>query len=196
MHSSNLFDAPIEDFLTRVGDASPEPGAGAVAALTAGAATGLVEMAARATELEWREAIAVAGQARALRRRLGATADANAEAYRAARAALAQTRAGGARGGSGSFTATMTTSAELLVDLASAAADVAVLGAETAERCVSDLRPDAAAAVALAEAAVRSAAVLARANLVTGGPSGTTDEALAALEHAAASALRRVLDGA
>ncbi len=195
MQPSTLFEAPIEDFLTRVGDASPEPGAGAVAALTAGAAAGLVEMAARATELEWREAIAVAAQAKALRRRLGAIADGNAEAYRAARAALAQTRAGGARG-SGSFTATMTTSAELLVDLASAAADVAVLGAETAERCVPDLRPDAAAAVALADAAVRSAAVLARANLVTGGPSGTTDEALAALERAAASALRRVVDGA
>ena len=58
-----------------------------------------------------------------------------------------------------------------------------------------DLRPDAAAAVALADAAVRAAAVLARANLVTGGPSGSTDEALAAVERLAASALRRVVDG-
>ncbi len=194
MHSTHLFDAPIDVFLTRVGDASPEPGAGAVAALTAGAAAGLVEMAARATAPDWRDAIATAAQAKALRRRLVATADANAEAYRAARAALAQTRTGSTRGG-GSFTATMTTSAELLVDLASAAADVAVLGAETAERCVPDLRPDAAAAVALADAAVRAAAVLARANLVTGGPSGSTDEALAAVERLAASALRRVVDG-
>ena len=194
MHSTHLFDAPIDVFLTRVGDASPEPGAGAVAALTAGAAAGLVEMAARATAPDWRDAIATAAQAKALRRRLVATADANAEAYRAARAALAQTRTGSTRGG-GCFTATMTTSAELLVDLASAAADVAVLGAETAERCVPDLRPDAAAAVALADAAVRAAAVLARANLVTGGPSGSTDEALAAVERLSAAALRRVVDG-
>lgn len=195
MHPAHLFDVPIDVFLTRVGDASPEPGAGAVAALTAGAAAGLVEMAARATEPDWRDAIATAAQAKALRRRLVATADANAEAYRAARHALAQTRSATTRGGGGSFTATMTTSAELLVDLASAAADVAVLGAETAERCVPDLRPDAAAAVALADAAVRAAAVLARANLVTGGPSGSTDEALAAVERLAASALRRVADG-
>jgi formiminotetrahydrofolate cyclodeaminase len=194
MHTTHLFDAPIDVFLTRVGDASPEPGAGAVAALTAGAAAGLVEMAARATAPDWRDAIATAAQAKALRRRLVATADANAEAYRAARAALAQTRTGSTRGG-GCFTATMTTSAELLVDLASAAADVAVLGAETAERCVPDLRPDAAAAVALADAAVRAAAVLARANLVTGGPSGSTDEALAAVERLSAAALRRVVAG-
>jgi formiminotetrahydrofolate cyclodeaminase len=196
MHPTHLFDAPIDVFLTRVGDASPEPGAGAVAALTAGAAAGLVEMAARATEPDWGDAIATAAQAKALRRRLVSTADANAEAYRAARHALAQTRTGTTRGGGGSFTATMTISAELLVDLASAAADVAVLGAETAERCVPDLRPDAAAAVALADAAVRAAAVLARANLVTGGPSGSTDEALVAVERLAASALRRVTDGA
>jgi methenyltetrahydrofolate cyclohydrolase len=194
MDTTHLFDAPIDVFLTRVGDASPEPGAGAVAALTAGAAAGLVEMAARATAPDWRDAIATAAQAKALRRRLVATADANAEAYRAARAALAQTRTGSTRGG-GCFTATMTTSAELLVDLASAAADVAVLGAETAERCVPDLRPDAAAAVALADAAVRAAAVLARANLVTGGPSGSTDEALAAVERLSAAALRRVVAG-
>ena len=57
--------------------------------------------------------------------------------------------------------------------------------------CNPDLRADVVAAVVLAEAALRAAAVLARSNLVAGSvPFG--DDQLAAIEHASALALRRI----
>jgi formiminotetrahydrofolate cyclodeaminase len=183
----------LDRFLVRVGDSSPEPGAGAAAALVAAAAAGLVEMAARATPVGWRDAPAVVAQAKALRLRLTAAADANTEAYRAARFALAATRVGGAGEQPGRLEEDLTAAAERLVDVASAAADTAVLAADAAERCLSDLRPDVVAAIALATGAVHATAVLARTNLVAGSPTGPVEAALVLAERACADAQRRVL---
>ena len=68
------------------------PGAGAIAALNAAAAAALVELAARATELEqWPEAAGAAAQARRLRERLVPLAREDAEA-RERRVSAARTR--------------------------------------------------------------------------------------------------------
>jgi methenyltetrahydrofolate cyclohydrolase len=136
------------------------PGAGAMAALGAASAAGLVELAARATELEhWPEAAGAAAQARRLRERLVPLARQDAEAYQAAVAQLQE------RDDDFSLGEALARAADIPLEIADHAENVAALAAEAAAHANPDLRADAAAAAALALGAAWAAAKLVEVNL-------------------------------
>jgi methenyltetrahydrofolate cyclohydrolase len=136
------------------------PGAGAIAALNAAAAAALVELAARATELEqWPEAAGAAAQARRLRERLVPLAREDAEAYQAAVAQLQERHDDFALGEA------LARAADIPLEIADHAENVSALAAEAAAHANPDLRADAAAAAALALGAAWAAAKLVEVNL-------------------------------
>ena len=136
------------------------PGAGAIAALSAASAAALVELAARATELEqWPEAAGAAAQARRLRERLVPLAREDAEAYQAAVAQLQEHEDDFALGEA------LARAADIPLEIADHAENVSALAAEAAVHANPDLRADAAAAAALALGAAWAAAKLVEVNL-------------------------------
>jgi formiminotetrahydrofolate cyclodeaminase len=155
------------ELLDRLAAEGPTPGAGAVAALTAGMAAGLVGMVAGAS-LSWGEAPAVAAQATALRRRLAPLAAANAQAYEDALASLALPESVHPDARSHAIVTALDRAADIPLRIVGAANDVAFLAAEAAHWGEPALRPDATAAALLAAGAARSAAHLVEVNLATG----------------------------
>jgi methenyltetrahydrofolate cyclohydrolase len=136
------------------------PGAGAIAALSAASAAALVELAARATELEqWPEAAGAAAQARRLRERLVPLAREDAEAYQAAVARLQ------AHDDDFALGEALARAADIPLEIADHAENVSALAAEAAAHANPDLRADAAAAAALALGAAWAAAKLVEVNL-------------------------------
>ena len=136
------------------------PGAGAVAALNAAAAASLVELAARATDAsEWAEAAGAAAQARKLRDRLVPLARQDAEAYQEAVAKLKE------RGDDFALGEALAKAADIPLEIAEHAENVAGLAAEAADRATGDVRADASAAAALALGAASAAAKLVEVNL-------------------------------
>jgi methenyltetrahydrofolate cyclohydrolase len=136
------------------------PGAGAIAALNAAAAAALVELAARATELdEWPEAAGAAAQAKRLRERLVPLARLDAEAYQEAVEKLKD------RGDDFALGEALARAADLPLEIADHAENVSALAAEAAAHAKADLRADAAAAAALALGAAWAAAKLVEVNL-------------------------------
>jgi formiminotetrahydrofolate cyclodeaminase len=136
------------------------PGAGAIAALQAAAAAALVELAARATDsVAWADAAGAAAQARRLRERLVPLARRDAEAYQAA---VAQLRG---RGDDFALGKALARAADLPLEIADHAENVAALAAEASVHAHPELRADAAAAAALALGAAWAAAKLVEINL-------------------------------
>jgi formiminotetrahydrofolate cyclodeaminase len=136
------------------------PGAGAIAALSAASAAALVELAARATDTEaWPEAAGAAAQAHKLRERLVPLARRNAEAYQTAVAQLRD------RGDDFALGEALARAADLPLEIADHAENVAALAAEAAARAHPEVRADAAAAAALALGAAWAAAKLVEVNL-------------------------------
>jgi methenyltetrahydrofolate cyclohydrolase len=136
------------------------PGAGAIAAVSAASAAALVELAARATELEaWPEAAGAAAQAKRLRERLIPLAREDAEAYQAAVAQLQD------RDDDFTLGEALARAADIPLEIADHAENVGALAAEAAARANADLRADAAAAAALALGAAWAAAKLVEVNL-------------------------------
>ncbi len=157
------------------------PGAGAIAALNAAAAAALVELAARATELEqWPEAAGAAAQARRLRERLVPLAREDAEAYQAAVAQLQERHDDFALGEA------LARAADIPLEIADHAENVSALAAEAAIHANADLRADAAAAAALALGAAWAAAKLVEVNLAM----HSDDPRLARAQKIAAGATR------
>jgi methenyltetrahydrofolate cyclohydrolase len=136
------------------------PGAGAIAGLTAASAAALVELAARATDGEdWPEAAGAAAQARKLRDRLVPLARQDAEAYQAAVGQLQE------RGDDFALGEALARAADVPLEIADHAENVAALASEAAARANPDLRADASAAAALALGAAWAAAKLVEVNL-------------------------------
>jgi methenyltetrahydrofolate cyclohydrolase len=157
------------------------PGAGAVAALSAASAAALVELAARATELEqWPDAAGAAAQARRLRERLVPLAREDAEAYQAAVAQLQEHDDDFALGEA------LARAADIPLEIADHAENVSALAAEAAAHANPDLRADAAAAAALALGAAWAAAKLVEINLAM----HSEDARLARARQIAAGATR------
>ena len=157
------------------------PGAGAIAALNAAAAAALVELAARATELEqWPEAAGAAAQARRLRERLVPLAREDAEAYQAAVAQLKEHDDDFALGEA------LARAADIPLEIADHAENVSALAADAAIHANADLRADAAAAAALALGAAWAAAKLVEINLAM----RSDDPRLARARQIAAGATR------
>src|SRR5919204_5106230 len=190
----DLLELPVEELLERLASEAPTPGAGAVAALTAAMAAGLVGMVASASP-EWGESRAANAQAQALRRRLGPLAAANAEAYQLALESLTLPEDMAPEVRSFTIQQALGRAAAEPLRIAAAAADVALLAAEVAERCEPALRPDATVAAVLAGGSARAAAHLVEINLTTTAedPRVVNAQAIAA---AASETAVRLLDSA
>jgi formiminotetrahydrofolate cyclodeaminase len=137
------------------------PRAGAIAGEVIAAAATIAQSGARRSADGWEEAGGTSAQAAALRQRALRLAEADVEAFTAARAALA------AKAGDHELGAALNLAAELPIALAAAAADAAALAAEVAEHAVADVRADAAAAAVLAAAAAQAVLHLVEINLST-----------------------------
>jgi len=148
------------------------PGAGSIAAISAAAAASLVELAARATSSDdWPEAPGAAAQATRLRQRLVPLARRDAEAYQDAVAHLQEL------GDDFALGEALALAADIPLEIAEHAENVAALAAEAAAHATPDVRADAAAAAALALGAAWAAAKLVEVNLAVRGEDPRLDRA-------------------
>ena len=153
-------------------------------------AAALVTMVARGST-DWADGAGIASQARALRSRLTKLGNDDAAAFEHVIVTM-RNRVGTPEQHDHALGAALVKAAEVPLQIAEAAADVAELAALAAVEGSPQLRPDATAAATLAEAAVRAATHLVEINLATvaGDHHSKRAEALAA---AAAGARFRAL---
>jgi formiminotetrahydrofolate cyclodeaminase len=154
---AGLAVARLQDALAEPG---PGPAGGSASALAATMAAGLVRLVARVSG-DWVDAPGVAAQASALGDRALALADDDHRVYARAMAELASSGRDAALG------AALRRAAEVPLQIAETAADVAILAALAAQEGSETVRADASTAAALAEAATVSAAQLVHVNLAT-----------------------------
>ena len=164
-------------------ESGPGPAGGSAAALATTMASGLVRLVARVSH-EWEEAPGIAAQAAALGDRSLVLAD---DDHRAYARAVEQLRAPER---DASLGRALRRAAEIPVQIAETAADVAALAALAARDGHDSVRGDAWAAAALAEAASVAAARLVHVNLSTRPDDALTTRAEMAAQ--AASAAREV----
>ena len=179
-------DGPLDRFLDELEAPAPSPCGGTAAAAAAAMAASLVTMVARGSRT-WSDGAGIAAQARALRARLRMLGDQDAEAF-AQVLAIMRSTAGTTEERDVVLGEALVQAAEVPLAIAEAAADVAELAALAAAAGSPHLRPDATAAAALAEAAVRAAAHLVEINLAT--VAGDQHSARAELLAAAAAGAR------
>jgi formiminotetrahydrofolate cyclodeaminase len=151
---------PVSQLQDVLAESGPGPAGGSAAALAATMAAGLVRLVARVSD-EWADAPGVAAQASALGDRALALADDDHRVYAQSMAQLASPERDTALG------AALRRAAEVPLQIAETAADVAILASLAAEEGSETVRADAWAAAALAEAATVSAARLVHVNLAT-----------------------------
>jgi formiminotetrahydrofolate cyclodeaminase len=157
---TSLLDQRVADLLDAVAAREPAPGGGAVAALAAALAAGLVSMADRFSDTG-------AERPEQLRAAAAVLADADAAAYDGYLRAARSARASGDRDAVRSALDTATDVPLAVLDIA---AEVARLAIAVATDGNQRLRGDATAAVLMASAAAEIAAVLARENVGAGDP--------------------------
>jgi methenyltetrahydrofolate cyclohydrolase len=157
---TSLLDLRVADLLDAVAAREPAPGGGAVAALAAALAAGLVSMVTRFSETG-------AERPEELRAAAAVLADADAAAYdgylRAARSARVSGDRAAAR-------AALDAATDVPLAVLDVAAEVARLAVAVAADGNQRLRGDATAAVLVASAAAEIAAVLVRENVGAGDP--------------------------
>jgi methenyltetrahydrofolate cyclohydrolase len=147
-----------------VAEREPAPSGGAVAAITAASAAGLVAMAARFSP-EMTGAEDVARRADALRAELGQLADEDARAYAAVLEAYRRERDAQR---SGAIRQALEGAADVPLAVAERAREVGQLGVRVLQEGNRNLRGDAGTAVLVAHGAARSAALLVRLNVLLG----------------------------
>jgi formiminotetrahydrofolate cyclodeaminase len=182
----------VDDLLDAIEAPAPSPCGGSAAALAAAMGASLVALVARQSPA-WTDARGVAAQAAALRARLVTLAAEDVRAYAAAVQALSAAGEGESR--DHLLGLALSHAADVPLAIARTAADVAELAALAAVHGKDGLKPDAATAATLAEAASRSAARLVEVNLAT-LPGDERHGAAAAAADAAADARRRALTDA
>jgi formiminotetrahydrofolate cyclodeaminase len=162
-------------------------------------AAGLVAMVATSSRSEWGEAGGAAAQANTLRERVAPLAQRNVEAYASAIARL-RTAEDAPKPEPGSdpsqdLGALLDRAAQIPLEIAEAAVDVASLAAVVAERGNQSLRADAVAAALLAQGVARTAATLVEVNLGTteSDPRVINVRSLAGSANAAAERARTTL---
>jgi formiminotetrahydrofolate cyclodeaminase len=173
--AQRLLDRSLADVLAAL--ASPHEiagGGGPAAALTAAAAAALTAKAARASRGTWIDAGGAIGRAEALRAQTQALIDLDADAYQRAYSILLRTEPASAYGGptgpgagplpsdtrERALDDSLKHAADMPLAIAEAASEIAQVAAEVAAAGSRATRPDALAAVALAESAASSAALL------------------------------------
>jgi len=161
----------VGDFCDTISAETSAPGGGSVAAVVGAMGASLTAMAARFSKEQWEDAAGAVAQAEALKARLLPLADEDARAYETVLLALRMPRdvdvdvdddVRDAAIGDALSRAT-----DVPLAIAEASLDVATLACELAERGNPNLHGDAAAAVFLSEAAVRTCANLVEINLAT-----------------------------
>ena len=176
---TSLLDLRVADLLDAVAAREPAPGGGAVAALAAALAAGLVSMADRIYETS-------AERPEELRAAAAVLADADAVAYdgylRAARSARASGDRAAAR-------AALDAATDVPLAVLDVAAEVSQLAAAVTADGNQRLRGDATAAVLMASAAAEIAAVLVRENVGATDPRAVSAAARAAEVRALAESV-------
>ena len=153
-------------------------------------AAALVTMVGRGSS-SWPEGAGIAAQARALRARLTALGEDDASAFEHVLVTM-RNRAGTPEQRDFALGTALIQAAEVPLQIGEAAADVAELAAIAATDGAPHLRPDAAAAAVMAEAAVRAATHLVEINLAV-VPGDRHSESAARLAAAAVAARERAL---
>jgi formiminotetrahydrofolate cyclodeaminase len=181
---AEFLDQRLTELLDDIASETPAPGGGAVAGVVVAMAAGLVAMAARFSQRHWEDAADVVERAEALRRRCAPLAPADAQAYEEVLTAFRLPKDLEPEVRNAAIGNALARAAEIPLEIAKEASDIAVLGALVAAHGNPNLRGDAVAGAVLAEAGARVAANLVEINL------GTTerDERIArAHEHVAAA---------
>jgi formiminotetrahydrofolate cyclodeaminase len=150
---TNLPRQPLGEFLDAVAEATPAPGGGSSAAVAAGLAAALVEMAAQIASAQ-----EAAAGARALRARALKLAEEELSSY----APVLEARTAAER------MAALAAASEPPTAVAETAAEVAELGLEVASAASAAVRGDALTGVVLAEAAASAAVRLVEINVGSG----------------------------
>jgi methenyltetrahydrofolate cyclohydrolase len=160
--TSEYLDLPLREFLDLLASDAPAPGGGSVAAVAVALAAGLSGMAARLSAGQLADAGGLADRADAARQMVAPLAGADAEsygrvldAYREPESETRRERVSGALSGA----------TDVPLAVAEVGNEVAGIAARLVEEGNPNLEGDAIAAVLLAEAGVRTAAVLAEINL-------------------------------
>jgi formiminotetrahydrofolate cyclodeaminase len=151
-------------------------------------AAGLVAKAARISQEGWAEASGVIVQADSLRRRVSPLAQTDADAYRKALETMRAPAETDPERRDAEIAGALSDAADVPLEIAEVAADVAALGALVAERGNEALRAEAAAGAALAEASARIAALLVEINLAVAPEDERISRAKRLADEAAASA--------
>jgi len=183
----------LDAFLSELEAPAPSPCGGTAAAVTAAMAAALVTMVARGSSA-WSDGAGIAAQAKVLRTRLTALGTEDAIAFEAVLVKMRE-RAGTAEQRDLALGEALLRAAEVPLQIGEAAADVAELAALVAAEGAPNLRPDAVAATALAEAAVRAATHLVEINLAV-VPGDRHAQRASQLAAAAAAARERALGAA
>jgi formiminotetrahydrofolate cyclodeaminase len=165
--SGSYLEFDLGTFLRATAEKQPAPGGGTVAAITVAAAAALAAMVARFSET-LPESAELSLAADRLRERAAQLSDADAQAYGAVIEAYAQRRKGDPERGEATVRAALTRATEIPLQIAETGSDVAALAVRLLELGNRNLTGDAYTAACLADAAVRSAALLVQINARTG----------------------------
>ena len=180
----------LDRFLDELEAPAPSACGGTAAAAAAAMAAALVTMVARGSA-DWADGAGIASQARALRSRLTTLGDDDAAAFEHVIVTM-RDRSGTPEQRDFALGEALVRAAEVPLEIAETAADVAELAALAAAEGSPRLQPDATAAATLAEAAVRAATHLVEINLATVTGDRYSERA-ALLATAAAAARARAL---
>jgi methenyltetrahydrofolate cyclohydrolase len=181
---AEFLDRRLSELLDDIASETPAPGGGAVAAVVAAMAAALVVMAARFSVKQWPDAADVAERAEALRTRIAPLAPADAQAYEEVLTAFRLPKDLEPEVRNTAIRNALSRAAQIPLEIAKEASEVAVLGALVAANGNPNLRGDAVGGAILAEAGARVAANLVEINLGT----KDGDERIArAREHVAAA---------
>jgi methenyltetrahydrofolate cyclohydrolase len=185
--TGELLDLPLREFVDRLAAEEPAPASGSAAALLVTMAAALVAKVARGSP-DWLAAGAAVAQAEKLRKRTSSLAQADADAYEEALAALRLPKGLEKQVRDMAIGGMLGRTIEVLLAIADAGADVATLAAVAVERGSLERRPDAVAAAVLADAGTRAATYLVEVNLVVTPDDERVARARAASEVASTSA--------
>jgi formiminotetrahydrofolate cyclodeaminase len=183
---------PLGELLDEIAAEAPAPGGGTVAAVVAAMAAGLVAMAARFSRETWPEAVEVAARADELRHRFVPLGPADSQAYEEVLTAMRLPRDLEPEVRNAAIGHALARAAEIPLEIAREASEVAALAALAAERGNPNLRGDATTGAVLAAGCVRASANLVEINL---GTTASDRRIAQAREHVetAADAVHRAL---
>jgi formiminotetrahydrofolate cyclodeaminase len=159
-------NVPFEELLDMIAAETPAPGGGSVAAHVTEMAASLAAMVGRFSH-DWDGAAGAVAQAETLRHRAAPLAVRDAEAFENVLTAMRMPKDLEPEVRNTLIGETLSRAADVPLEIAETAGDVAALAAEIAASGNQNLRGDAAASAALAAAAARVAANLVEINLST-----------------------------